>query len=66
MIYETSWRKLIRRVGRIVKLLPTEILRVGIRRRLITLGREFTVRRITMVGNRLTLIYEEDYTPNWI
>ena len=61
-----SWRKLIRRVRRIVMLNLTELPRVGISLRLRTLGRLFIARRVTLEGHKVTLIYRELHSENWI
>ena len=66
MRYNRTWKYMIRKVGYIVTLRLTEAFRVGLKLRLITAGRVFIAKRVTLIGNRLTLIYEEEYSPNWI
>ena len=55
-----------RKVNRIVKLKLTELHRLRMKPKIMTLGRVFRAREVTLGNFKKTIIYREDHSENWI
>ena len=63
----TTWRRLIRRVPLIRSDYLTELRRIRMNRRIVTLGTEFLATEVTLWGGFITVFYRERNNPtNWI
>ena len=66
MFYPFAWRRLINKVPRIRCYYLSELLRVGMNQRIITLVKEFWAREVTLEAGLVTVVYQERHTTNWI
>ena len=61
-----TWTKYRNRVARIRCLYTSELLRVGLRLKIRTLGRLFTARKVSLDNRSTCVLYTEKNTSNWI
>ena len=61
-----TWRRIKRKVSRIRTFYINQLVEVGLKMHLRTLGHRFTARRITLENGLKVLTYEEENTTNYI
>ena len=61
-----GWRRLISRVRFIQKLYLSELRKVRMNLRILTLGTEFNAEEVTYENGFVTVIYKERHGTNWI